>query len=77
MRAQIQQHNAVLKLKNTLCKIKSSCLVCRRREAETLSPMMANLPKERLSFQKSNCSETVVEYLCPLFMTERRSSEKR
>ena len=47
MRAQVQQNYAFLKLRNTLREIESSCLVCRRRKAETLSPMMADLPKER------------------------------
>ena len=77
MRAQVQQHNAVLKLRNTLCEIESSCLVCRRREAETLSPMMADLRKERLSFQKSIFTVTGVDYFGSLFVTVRRSSEKR
>ena len=53
MWAQVQQHYAVLKLTNTLRKIGSFSLVFRHRKAETLSPMMADLPKERLSFQKN------------------------
>ena len=52
MRAEVEQHSAVLKLRNTLRKIESSCLVCRRWKAETLSPMIAELPRERLSFHK-------------------------
>ena len=77
MRAQVQQRYAVLKLRNTLRKIESSCLVCRRRKVETLSPMMADLPIERLSFQKPPFTMTGVDYFGPLFVTVRRSSEKR
>ena len=64
-------------MRNTLRKTESSCLVCRRKKAETLSPMMADLPKERLLFQKPPFKMTGVEYFGPLFLTVRRSSEKR
>ena len=77
MRARVQQHYAVLKLRNTLRKIESSCPMCRRRKAETLSPMMSDLPKERRSLQKPPFTMTGVEYFGPLFKTVRRSSEKR
>ena len=63
MRAQVQQHYAVLKLTNILRKIESSCLVCRRRKAETLSLMMAErLPKQRLPFHKPPFTMTGVDY---------------
>ena len=77
MRAQVQQNYAVFKLRNTLRKIESHCLVCRRRKAETLSPLMADIPKERLFFQKPPFTMTGVDYFGPLFVTVRRSSEKR
>ena len=77
MRAQVQQNYAVLKLRNTLRKIESSCLVCRRRKAETLSPMISDLPQERLSFRKPPFTMTDVGYFGPLCVTVRRSSEKR
>ena len=39
--------------------------------------MMADLPIERLSFQKPPFTMTGVDYFGPLFVTVRRSSEKR
>ena len=78
MRAsQVQRHDAVLKLRNFLRKIGNSCLGCRRRKAETLSPMMAELPKEQLLFQKPLFTMTGVNFFGPFFVTVRRSSEKR
>ena len=77
MRAQVQQHFAVLKLRKTLRKIESSCLVCRRRKAETLSPMIVDLPRERLSFQKPPFTMTGVDYFVPLFVTVSQSSAKQ
>ena len=75
MRAQVKHHYAVLKLRNALRKIESSCLVCRRKKAEALASMMAELPKSRLSFQKSASTITVVGYFGQLFVTVRQSSE--
>ena len=77
MRAQVQQHYAVLKLRNTPRKIESCCLVCRRLNAEMISPMMADLPNELHSFQKPPFTMTGVGYFCPLFVTVCRSSKKR
>ena len=51
--------------------------MCRPRKAETFSPLMADLPKERLLFQKPPFTMTGVDYFGPLFVTVRRSSEKR
>ena len=46
MRSQVQQRFAVLRLRQMLRKVENECLVCRKRKAQTLTPMMADLPKE-------------------------------
>ena len=51
--------------------------MCCRRKAETLSPMMAGFPIERLSFQKPPFTMTFVDNFGSVFMSVRRSSEKR
>ena len=77
MRCQAQQRFAILKLRRFLRKIESNCLACRKRKAQTLTPMMADLPPERLAFQSPPFTMTGVDYFGPFFVKVRRSSEKR
>ena len=77
MRSQVQQRFAVLRLRQMLRKVETECLVCRKRKAQTLTPMMADLPKERLAFQSPPFTMTGVDYFGPFFVKVRRSSEKR
>ena len=51
LRALIQQRFAVLKLRSTLRSNRFSCVLCRKRNATPVQPMMADLPSERLGFQ--------------------------
>ena len=50
LRALIQQKFAIVKLRTTLTTIQTRCATCRKRRAETMTPIMADLPKERLAF---------------------------
>ena len=77
LRALIQQHPAVIKQRATLRTIVSMCVTCRKRKAETVTPVMADLPRERLAFQKPPFSTTGVDYFGPFFVTVRRTTEKR
>ena len=49
LRALIQQKFAIVKLRTTMRTIQTRCVTCRKRRAETMTPIMADLPKERLS----------------------------
>ena len=51
VRAQLQQRFFILRIRSLLQSVKSDCFVCRKREAETLTPMMADLPIERLGYR--------------------------
>ena len=70
MRSQVQQRFAVLRLRQMLRKVENECLVCRKRKAQTLTPMMADLPKERLAFQSPPFTMTGVDYFGPSFEEE-------
>ena len=76
-RALVQQKFAVIKLRTILRTIVSRCVTCRKRRAETLTPMMSDLPRERLAFKEPPFSNTGVDYFGPFFVSVKRSTEKR
>ena len=53
------------------------CVTCRKRRAETISPMMADLPRERLAFKEPPFTNTGVDYFGPFYVSVKRSTEKR
>ena len=70
---QVQQLFAVLKLRKMLRrKIEAKCLLCGKRKAQTLTAMMADVPKDRLALQSPPFTLT-----CPFFVEVPRSSAKR
>ncbi len=77
LRALVNQKFAVLKLRAVLRSIQSSCVLCRKRMAQSVTPPMADLPKERLSFQSPPFTNTGVDYFGPFYVSVRRSTEKR
>ena len=76
-RSLIQQRFWVLKLRSCLRSIKSKCTVCRRYNPQTLEPLMANLPLDRLADRLRPFTNTGVDYFGPLYVTVRRSTQKR
>ena len=77
LRALVQQRFAVAKLRTALRTIVPRCVVCCKRRAETLTPIIADLPRERLSFKEPPFSNTGVDYFGPFFVSVKRSTEKR
>ena len=77
LRALVQQRFAVVKLRAVLRTIVSRCLTCRKRKAETLTPIMSDLPRERLAFKEPPFSNTGIDYFGPFFVSVKRSTEKR
>ena len=51
VRSVIQQKLWILELRNALRSIKSNCVYCRKVRAQIKSPLMADLPVERLDYQ--------------------------
>ena len=52
LRALVQQQFAIVKFRTALRYIVLQCVTCRKRWAETISPMKADLPSERRSASK-------------------------
>ena len=77
LRSKVQKRYAILKLRSTLRSIKSNCVLCRKFRAATIQPIMADLPKERLSYQSPPFTNTGVDYFGPIYVTVRRTTEKR
>ena len=77
LRALIQQKYAIVKLRTALRTIQSRCVTCRKRKAETLTSMMADLPKERLAFASPPFTNTGLDYFGPFYVSVKRSTEKR
>ena len=77
LRALVQQQFAIVKLRAALRTIVLRCVTCRKRRTETLGPMMADLPRERLAFKEPPFSNTGVDYFSPFYVSVKRSTEKR
>ena len=77
LRAHVQKTFAVLKLRSTLRSISSCCVTCRKHRATPVTPLMADLPKERLGYQERPFTYTGVDYFGPFHVSVRRSTEKR
>ena len=57
--------------------IAQRCVLCRKRDSNAISPLMADLPKERLGYMQPPFANCGVDYFGPFFVTVRRSTEKR
>ena len=77
LRSLIQQEYAIVKLRPTLRSIVSRCITCRKRKAETLAPMMSDLPRERLAYREPPFRNTGIDYFGPFYVSVKRSTEKR
>ena len=77
LRALVQQRFAVVKLRTTLRTIVSRCITCLKRRAETSTPMMLDLPRERLAFEEPPFSNTGIDHFGLFFVSVKRSTEKR
>ena len=77
MRAVIHLEFAILNLRSFLKSIEVRCLICRKRKAKTVTPMMAELPVERLGYRQPPFTNCGVDYFGPFYVSIRRSSEKR
>ena len=60
-----------------LLSIAQRCVLCRKRDPNVISPLMADLPKERLGYMQPPFANCGVDYFGPFFVTVRRSTEKR
>ena len=77
LRALIQKEYAIVKLRPTLRSIVSRCIPCRKRNDETIAPMMSDLPRERHAYKEPTFSNTRIYYFGPFYVSVKRSTEKR
>ena len=77
LRSLVQQQIAIVKLRTVLRTIVLRCATCPKRRAETLSPMMADLPRERLAFWEPLFTNTGIDFFGPFYVSVKRSTEKR
>ena len=77
LRSKVKERYANLKLRSTLRSVKSNCSLCRKFRAETIQPIMADLPKEKLAYQSPPFTSTRFDYFGPFYVTVRRTTEKR
>ena len=76
LRSKVQEFYAILKLRSTLCSIKSSCVLSKKFGAATIQPIMADLLKERLAYQSPPFTNSgVYQLLRPIL--RHRSSDYR
>ena len=69
LRSVIHQQFVVLRLRSALRAIETYCACCRKRKAKTVTPMMTDLPAERLGYRQSPFSNCGVDYFGPFHVT--------
>ena len=77
MRAVVNLKYVVLNLRWLLRNIENTCVACRKRKAQTVTHIMADLPIERLGYKQPPFSNAGVDYFGPFLVPIRRSTEKR
>ena len=73
----IQQEYAIVKLRPSLRSIVSRCITCCKGKAETLTPMMSDLPRGRLAYCEHPFSNNGIDYFGPFYVSVKRSTENR
>ena len=77
LRAVIHLEFAILSLRSLLKSIEVHCLICRKRNAKTVTPMIAELPVEKLGYRQPPFTNCGVDYFGPFYVSIRKISEKR
>ena len=72
----VQQMMWILGIRNALRSIKNKCVTCRKGRAQTITPVMADLPGEQLDASTA-FTNVGVEYFGPLNVKIGRRNEKR
>ena len=72
----VQQKMWILGIRNALRSIKNKCITCRKGRAQTIAPVMAGLPEERLDAPTA-FTNVGVDYFGPFSVKIGRRNEKR
>ena len=65
-----------MKIMNALISIKNKCVTCRKGRAQTIAPVMADLPEERLD-ASTDFTNVGVDYFGPFIVKMGRRNDKR
>ena len=71
----VQRRFLIIGVRNALRSIKNKCITCRRGRAQTRTPVMAELPTERLDASTA-FANVGVDYFSPLTVKIGRRNEK-
>ena len=77
VRSVLQQEFWILGLRNALRRVKARCVICRKRDAQPMQPLMADLPRDRESMGQKPFATTGVDYFGPLEVKLLRRTMKR
>ena len=77
VRNMLQQEYWITGLRNALRKIKSNCIKCKHKNANTIHPPMADLPRERLDEHVFPLTHTCIYYFGPFEVNFLRRTMKR
>ena len=72
----VRQKMWILGIRNALRSIKNKCVTCRKGRAQTIAPVMTDLPEERLDASKT-FTNVGVDYFGPFIVKFGRRIEKR
>ena len=72
----VQQKMWILGIRNALRSIMNKCVTCRKGRAQTIAPVMADLPEERLDASTA-FTNVGVDYFGPFIVKIGRRNEKR
>ena len=72
----VQRKICILFIRNALRSIKNKCVTCRKGRAQTITPVTADLPEERLD-ASSAFTNVGVDYFGPFTVKMARRNEKR
>lgn len=74
---ELRQKFYVPAIRVVLNKVKSNCLMCKLKRRRIVEPLMGELPLARLATYEPPFTFTGIDYFGPLYVTVRRSKEKR
>ena len=77
LRTFIQRRFAIIRLRSALRSVNHNCILCRKRSADTVKPIMTDLTVERLSYGKPPFSNSGIDYFCLFYVAVKRSTDKR
>lgn len=74
---ELRKHAWILRCRVAVRKCKSECMICRKKAARPVPPLMGQLPGSRIESGNAPFHHTGVDYFGPFYVKIRRGTEKR